>query len=158
MEEANRRSGIAEERQELSALSPESCHRNSGYSYSPSLSREEKLNHMDKDFTVGQANELIKGDVIYDLHNCFDFDGLMIRGNAQCCLAFKPIINFRDTHPSIIIFAKAVDRFVVSDNFGSATITHLEEIGYKSFDDDDDNWIASSIPSDESRRSILSFQ
>ena len=96
---------------------------------------------MDKDFTVGQANELIKGDVIYDLHNCFDFDGLMIRGNAQCCLAFKPIINFRDTHPSIIIFAKAVDRFVVSDNFGSATITHLEEIGYKSFDDDDDNWL-----------------
>jgi hypothetical protein len=96
---------------------------------------------MNKDFIVGQANELIKGDITYDLHNCFDFDRLTILGNGELFLAFKPSVGYGDVYSPILIHAKDVDRFASSQNFGPATIKHLEEIGYKSSDDEDDNWL-----------------
>jgi hypothetical protein len=96
---------------------------------------------MDKDFIVGQANELIKGDITYDLHNCFDFDQLTIFGNGEFNLAFKPSVTYGDMYSPILLHAEGVNRFELSHNFGPATIKHLEEIGYKSRDDEDDNWL-----------------
>ena len=98
---------------------------------------------MDKDFRVGQAIELIKGERIYDLHNCFDFDYLAILEDGDLRLAFKPNASHGGGYAHVFVCAKGVDHFVVSPNFGPTTVHHLEGIGYKSCGDEDDNWLLS---------------
>ena len=80
---------------------------------------------------------------MFDLHNCFDFDWLAIHGNGDIRLAFIPNVTHGGGYLPIVIHAKSVKRFGLSHNFGPATVTDLDEIGYKSSDDNDDNWLLS---------------
>ena len=96
---------------------------------------------MDKNFIVGQANELIREGRIYDLHNCFDFDYLTILEDGDFRLAFKPNASHGGGYTPVLLCAKGVNHFEVSPNFGPTTVHHLEEIGYKSCGDEDDNWL-----------------
>lgn len=98
---------------------------------------------MDKDFNVGQDNELIKAGRIYDLHNCFDFDYLAILQGGKLRLAFRPSATHGGGYSPVLVYAQGVDHFGISANFGPATVSHLEEIGYKSHGDEDDNWLLS---------------
>jgi len=95
---------------------------------------------MNRDFSVGQANELIKGEKIYDLHNCFDFSGLNI-APGLLGLSFRPNEIHGEGSSCILVFAEGVNRFAVSPDFGRSTVKHLEEIGYKSPGDEDDHWL-----------------
>lgn len=107
---------------------------------------------MNRDFTVGHSNELIKGDRIYDLHNCFDFYGLDTSSPAELRIIFKPNAIHGTGHKIVSIFAEGLDRLEVSSNFGPSTAKDLEEIGYKSPTDKDDNWLLSetqATPSDD---------
>jgi hypothetical protein len=96
---------------------------------------------MNCDFMVGQSNELIKGSRIYDLHNCFDFDGLDVSKAGELRLTFKPNAIHGKGYSSVFVFAQDIDRLAVSPDFGSMTVKDLEEIGYKSSGDEDDNWL-----------------
>jgi hypothetical protein len=98
---------------------------------------------MNRDFRVGQSNELIKGERIYDLHNCFDFDGLDVSEDGELRLNFKPNTTHGGGYSSVLVFAQGVDRVAVSPDFGPTTVKDLEEIGYKSPSDEDDNWLLS---------------
>lgn len=98
---------------------------------------------MNRDFRVGQSNELIKGGHIYDLHNCFDFDGLDVSEAGGLCLTFKPNVTHGNVYSSVRVIAHGVDRLVVSSGFGPTTVRDLEEIGYKSFGDEDEDWLLS---------------
>lgn len=107
---------------------------------------------MNRDFRVGQSNELIKGERIYDLHNCFDFDGLDVSEAGELRLTFKPSAIHGGGYSSVFVFAQGVDRLTVSSDFGPTTVKDLEEIGYKSTDDEDDNWLLTqkqATPSDD---------
>lgn len=96
---------------------------------------------MNRDFRVGQSNELIKGEQIYDLHNCFDFEGLDISGTGEVRLTFKPNTIHGGGYSGVLVFAQGVDRLAVSPDFGPTTVKDLEEIGYKPPGDEDDNWL-----------------
>ncbi len=98
---------------------------------------------MIRDFRVGQSNELIKGERIYDLHNCFDFGGLDVSETGELRLAFKPSATHGEGYSSVVVFAQGVDRLAMSPDFGPTTVKYLEEIGYKSTGDEDDNWLLS---------------
>lgn len=37
---------------------------------------------MKKEFLVGQSNELVKADKVFDLHNLYDFVGIVLEGEA----------------------------------------------------------------------------
>jgi hypothetical protein len=107
---------------------------------------------MNLDFRVGQSNELIKGERIYDLHNCFDFGGLDVSEAGELRLTFKPNTIHGGGYSSVLVFAQGVDRLAVSSDFGPTTVEYIEEIGYKSPDDADDNWLLSqkqATPSDD---------
>lgn len=107
---------------------------------------------MNRDFRVGQSNELIKGDRIYDLHNCFDFDGLDVSKAGELRLTFKPNPVHGGGYSSVLVFAQGMDRLALSSDFGPTTVKYLEEIGYKSPGDEDDNWLLSqeqATPSDD---------
>lgn len=96
---------------------------------------------MNKNFKVGQSNELIKEGRIYDLHNCFDFDGLLITGKGVIILMFRPNDSYGVGYSAITIRAQSVDHFEVSPHIGAFIVSDIEEIGYKSRDDNDDNWL-----------------
>ncbi len=98
---------------------------------------------MNRDFRVGQSNELIKGERIYDLHNCFDFDGLDVSEAGDLSFTFKPNAIYGGEYSRLLVFAQDVDRLAVSPNFGPTTVKYLEEVGYKSPGDEDDNWLLS---------------
>lgn len=107
---------------------------------------------MNRDFRVGQSNELIKGERIYDLHNCFDFDGLDVSEAGELSLTFKPSAIYGGGYSNVLLFAQGVDRLALSSDFGPTTVRDLEEIGYKSPGDEDDNWLLSqeqATPSDD---------
>lgn len=107
---------------------------------------------MNKNFTVGQTNELIKEARVYDLHNCFDFAGLAISGAGGISLTFKPNASHGEGYSGIAVQAESLDYFEISPQFGSMTVSDVEEIGYKSRGDDDDNWLlneSQSTPADD---------
>ena len=86
---------------------------------------------MNRDFRVGQSNELIKGERIYDLHNCFDFDGLDVSGIGELRLSFKPNTIHGGGYSSVLVFAQGLDRLAVSPDFGPRTVKHLERLATK---------------------------
>jgi hypothetical protein len=96
---------------------------------------------MNKDFKVGQANELIKESRVFDLHNCFDFSSLTISGACVLILTFKPNTNHGAGYSGVTLQAQSVDYLEISPRFGSTRLRDLEEIGYKSRGDHDDNWL-----------------
>lgn len=98
---------------------------------------------MNKDFTVGQANELIKGGRVYDLHNCFDFVGLTISGAGGVSLMFKPNATHGGGYTGITVQAESLNHLEISPQFGAFSVNDVEEIGYKSRGDNDDNWLLS---------------
>jgi hypothetical protein len=97
---------------------------------------------MDKDFEVGQSNELIKLGRIYDLHNCFDFCSLVIFGSGDIQILFNPNKDHGADYSSVQIHVQFVEYFDISPHF-VLKAHDLEEIGYKSPGDQDDNWLLS---------------
>ena len=96
---------------------------------------------MHKDFRVGQANELIKESRVFDLHNCFDFSSLTISGAGVLILTFKPNPSHGAGYSGVTLKAQSVDYLEISPRFASTTLCDVEEIGYKSRGDHDDNWL-----------------
>ena len=97
---------------------------------------------MEKNFQIGQSNELIKNDIVYDLHNHYDFASLTIDCNRTMRLSFVAISEFGEENIIILEF-KNLDYLGFSSNFGASKIKNLDEIGYKSPDDLDDQWLLS---------------
>lgn len=102
---------------------------------------------MNKNFKVGQSNELIREGRVYDLHNCFDFGCLAISGTGRISIMFRPNTSCRDTNVSITVQAESVDFLELSPKFGVLPVILLDELGYKSRGDDDDEWLVTESQS-----------
>jgi len=96
---------------------------------------------MKRNFSIGNSNELIKGDRFYDLHNCFDFGGIDVSVRGELLLVFKPNPIYGHGYSIVLVFAQGVDRLAFSSDFDPAAIEDLDEMGYKSPGDEDDNWL-----------------
>jgi len=94
-----------------------------------------------KNFHVGQSIELIKDGRAFDLHNCFDFKGACFVPDRGLRITFEPNLEFGVGFSTIHIEATGIDYFAVSPGFFSAQIDYLDEIGFKSPQDQNDNWL-----------------
>lgn len=95
---------------------------------------------MEKDFKLGQSNELIKGDQIYDIHNCFDFESLVLREN-DAEIVFRPNPEYGQGSPGIKLDIRNVDYLELSPGFRAAEVTDIDEMGYRQREDRDDRWL-----------------
>ena len=97
---------------------------------------------MKKDFEVGQSNEIIKAGKIYDLHNLYDFVGIVLKTkDRRLQLLFEPNPEYgKDESPISLIFEE-IDYLEFSPNFGTQVISGLDEMGYKNPKDRDDEWL-----------------
>lgn len=96
---------------------------------------------MNKNFIVGQSNELMIDSKIYDLHNCYDYEGLLLTNFRTLELIFSPNKDHGKDNNPIRIHFEAVDYLEFSDNFGTSILYEVMEVGYKSPGDFDDNWL-----------------
>ena len=95
---------------------------------------------MEKNFSLGQSNELLKDGKIYDLHNCFDLETFVLRA-SDAELVFRPNPTHGRGLPIIKLDVQNVDYLEVSPNFHTANVTDVDEVGYKPRDDRDDSWL-----------------
>ena len=97
---------------------------------------------MNKNFEIGQSNEIIKSGKVYDLHNLYSFIGLYLEVKyRRLQLLFEPDLEYGQNQLPITINFEKIDYLQLSSNFGATVITGLDEIGYKSPGDYDDNWL-----------------
>ncbi|MEP1444738.1 MAG: hypothetical protein ABJK37_01315 [Paraglaciecola sp.] len=93
---------------------------------------------MDKNFIVGQSNELIVEGTMFDLHNDFNLEQVRYDG-ANLLVELSSVANkqrasLRFDEIKFVLFAKKTN----FDNYWG-----IEEFGYKSPDDFDDDWLLS---------------
>lgn len=117
-----------------------------------------KLRTMQKDFSIGQSNELIKDGRIYDLHNSFDFESLVVSGCRDIRLVFKPNVDHGKTHSRIAVQIQSVDYFEISPQFGASIICDIDEVGYKFREDRDDSWLLTENQANEAADMFVRFQ
>jgi hypothetical protein len=98
---------------------------------------------MNKNFVVGQSNELIKENRLYDLHNLYDYVGIVLSGASCLFVFFEPNVQYKEDQVPIMLEFNEVEYLEFSPNFGMRRISYLEEMGYKSFGDQDDAWLLS---------------
>jgi hypothetical protein len=97
---------------------------------------------MKKDFVIGQSNELVKDGQIFDLHNHFDFACLCINTKKrELYLLFEPNPEYTESRSVVCIVFREVDYLELSPGFGSRRLSDLDEMGYKSPRDRDDEWL-----------------
>ncbi len=96
---------------------------------------------MKKNFRIGQSNELIQQGIVYDLHNMYDFVKLVFTLKSRNLqLLFEPCEEYKDLQAVRLIFEQ-VDYLVLSPDFFIREVTCLDEVGYKSPGDHDDEWL-----------------
>lgn len=99
---------------------------------------------MKKDFEIGQSNEVIKSEKIYDLHNSYDYVGLILKSKErQLQILFEPNSEYGKGNLSVSFVFKSLNYLEFSPNFGTKVVSGLDEMGYKSPSDRDDNWLLS---------------
>lgn len=99
---------------------------------------------MEKDFKLGQSNEVIKNQSIYDLHNQYDLLEITISAKKrELKMAFEPNAEFGIHKPPVVFIFSGINHLEFSKTFGGQVVSTLDEVGYKSPDDRDDNWLLS---------------
>lgn len=96
---------------------------------------------MERDFKIGQSNELIKEGVVYDIHNMYDFLGIEIGSGRVIRILFGPNVTYGMRCPLIALSVYGVQYFEVSPGFGTRVISDVDELGYKRSSDRDDVWL-----------------
>jgi hypothetical protein len=98
---------------------------------------------MEKDFEVGQSNELIRQGTVHDLHNLYDFAWITIDDDSRVRISFVPNAQHGKGQRPIVLEFDGIDYLELSANFGVRQISLLEEMGYKSPEDHDHEWLMS---------------
>lgn len=96
---------------------------------------------MKKGFLVGQSNEVVKEGKIYDLHNEYDFSGIAVNGTKQLRVLFEPNSESGSDNMPVSLLFDEIDYLELSRNFGSRAVQSLDELGYKTPDDHDNEWL-----------------
>ena len=97
---------------------------------------------MKKNFQLGQSNEIIIHDEIFDLHNCYDLTSITIMG-SECSLKIflSPTHGTQNKIYPVFFFFNLLDYLKFSPGFGTRSISNIDEMGYKAKDDRDDEWL-----------------
>lgn len=102
---------------------------------------------MVKDFQLVSSVEIVQDDVLIDLHNCYGFSGLHLNLN-EAMIGFLPDPIWGKGQRAVLISFSEVRYLEVNIDFSKFSHVNpqgldLNEMGYKSPTDSDDNWLLS---------------
>ena len=110
---------------------------------------------MDKDFKIGQSNELVQGDQVFDLHNVYDFSGVTIGPDRTLQVSFQPNREHGKGHLPVLLEFREVDYLLLSPGFGIRCVRDLDEMGYMGPEQDDDQWLLSEDQATEADHLLI---
>jgi hypothetical protein len=96
---------------------------------------------MDRNFSVGQGNELLLEGQVFDLHNCYDFLGIAIASTRCAQLWFKPNPEHTQNVDLLVLEVRELSVLEVSKGILLGTVRDLDEVGYKNPGDKDLDWL-----------------
>jgi len=98
---------------------------------------------MEKNFAVDQAIGLSCEGHYFDLHNCYDFQGFDfdVAGKTFYLNFTRSSGSQQDLKQKVSIKFVGIDAFELSDDFFRHINRNLSELGYKSADDRDHDWL-----------------
>lgn len=97
---------------------------------------------MEKNFSVGQSNEILSEGRVIDLHNEYNFSGVAINPDWHLQVAFKPDEDYGRGQPLVTLVFEDVDYLEMKIELANEASCTVEELGYKSPNDRDDSWLA----------------
>ncbi|HEY0839418.1 MAG TPA: hypothetical protein VGD74_04480 [Vulgatibacter sp.] len=109
---------------------------------------------MEKNFSVGDAIELVVGGVRYDLHNWYDFEGIVVLSEALAQLWFR---SHNGNEPSLVLEINGVTDLEVSSGVLMGRCRDVEEIGYKHPSDRDLDWLVAEERSTKRDHLVFRF-
>jgi hypothetical protein len=80
---------------------------------------------------TARRNELVRDGIIYDLHNCYDFEGIAIATTRRVQLWFTPSLEHGKGLASIALDMEDVDFLELSRGVALGVVKDLDEIGYR---------------------------
>ena len=98
---------------------------------------------MNKNFKIGQSNELVMDGKVYDLHNQYDLAVVAVGINCSLRLSFEPNPDHGAGCRSVTLEFREVDVLELSDELVTPGVRDIEELGYKEPSDRDDEWLLS---------------
>ena len=96
---------------------------------------------MQKDFKIGQSNELIKEGSLFDIHNHYKFASIILKENGRLLVAFEPTVEHSKDGLSVLLEFETVNFLEFNLQFAKKDDAIVDEFGYKSVGDMDDNWL-----------------
>lgn len=97
---------------------------------------------MEKNFRIGDgSNELICGDRLFDVHNCYDFSGLLVGADRVVQISFYPNREYGAGGPPVLLEFHEINYLELSPGFGTRSISVIDEMGYMNPDQRDDEWL-----------------
>lgn len=112
---------------------------------------------MKRDFALGQSNELLGGGKIYDLHNHYDLGGIAIFSTGCACVWFTPSEEHGAGRPAVVIDIGGIDHLEMTSGVAMGRVRDLVEMGYKSPDDPDLDWLMGERTAKADDHFVFSF-
>lgn len=112
---------------------------------------------MKKNFKIGQSNEILQDSEVYDLHNLYDFAGVRVGPNCDVEISFDEIASLTNRESTLTLTFVGVDYLEMSPQFGTQPVRDLDEMGYKSPDDRDDQWLLTEQQAKDSDHLFFRF-
>lgn len=111
---------------------------------------------MQSNFLVEDRVSFVVDGVNYDVHNCYWLSKFEMTGAKSARLVFSPDKEFGIGKPWLIL--NFIDVQVFKSSLGTETIfDSVEEMGYKSRDDEIYEWNHQDTPTDPSDHFVISF-
>lgn len=112
---------------------------------------------VERNFLVGQSNELVVGDRTFDIHNSYDFGGIAIASGGCVRLWFTPNQEHGRGVSAFVLDVTGVDRLELSEGVALGAVRDLEEVGFKNPDDNDLDWLVSEVHASRGDHLLFSF-
>ncbi len=116
---------------------------------------------MRKNFKIDQGNALIQGEKIFDLHNCYNFSRFSVEAK-KAYFSFEPNQTWGKGLPPVLIIFEGLLYLELNLDFCSDTQFNsdefeIDEMGYKSPNDFDYDWLLTERQADKEDHIFFRF-
>lgn len=112
---------------------------------------------MDRNFQLGQSNEVIHSGKVYDLHNDYLPTAIFVDPERNTLRVIFKRLADDENGASVVLQFRDLHTLEFGGNFGASNAAGLDEMGYKDIDDYNYDWLSTESQSKESDHLVLRF-
>lgn len=112
---------------------------------------------MERNFCVGQANELVLNGRVFDLHNCYDFLGIAVASTRAAQLWFTPSPAHTARTEHLVLEVEGLSVLEMTGGVTAGRVRDLDEVGYKNPGDADLEWLVGECGAEREDHLVFRF-